>query len=89
MGLRPFHLPSSKVSPAVTCPIYICASGSIYRVICLMDSCSMDIGLMDTCIINVLELELEKEVVVTLQRSHGLRAKGTKDEVKQSHRAAN
>ena len=53
-----------------------------------MDSCSMDIGLMDTCIINVLELELEKEVV-TLQRSHGLRAKGTKDEVKQPHRAAN
>ena len=50
----------------------------------------MDIGLMDTCIINVLELELEKEVLVTLQRSHGLRAKGTKDEVKQSHnRAAN
>ena len=47
----------------------------------------MDIGIMDTCIINV--LELEKEVVVTLQRSHGLRAKGTKDEVKQSHRAAN
>ena len=47
----------------------------------------MDIGIMDTCIINV--LELEQEVVVTLQRSHGLRAKGTKDEVKQPHRAAN
>ena len=54
-----------------------------------MDSCSMDICIMDTCIINVLELELEKEVVVTLQRSHGLRAKGTKDKVKQPHRAAN
>ena len=54
-----------------------------------MDSCSMDITLMDTCIINVLVLELEKVVVVTLQRSHGLRAKGTNDEVKQSHRAAN
>ena len=50
----------------------------------------MDICIMDTCIINVLVLELEKVVVVTLQRSHGLRAKGTKDEVKQSHnRAAN